>query len=81
MSVSGAGRRRLGLPHDGADGASSGTGQERVPRRWAAVGWAGMASALIALAFGRVRARQVETLPPAKHARTTQPGERYTNEI
>ena len=50
-------------------------------RCWAAVGCAGMASALIALALGRVRARQVETLPLAKHARTTQPGERYTHEI
>jgi hypothetical protein len=33
-------------------------------------------SMFIALALGRVRARQVETLPPAKHARTIQPGER-----
>jgi EmrB/QacA subfamily drug resistance transporter len=39
-------------------------------RCWAAVVCAGIVSALIALTLGRVRARHVETLPAAQHART-----------
>jgi len=52
--------------------ATAGDSVSRFHHSWAAVALTGIASALIAIALGRVRARQVNALPEPSHLRAAQ---------